>query len=116
MLEGRKGEREGGREGRREAVCVLSFSVLRAIAVCVCRALRDPNTDVFGRTAIDMAADYMKVNPRSRHGQDVLRALGEAGGRAGVSMRRRAALRSREQAELLRDHEGDAEEASGGDE
>ena len=48
----------------------------------LCSYLPDPNTDVWGRTALDFTADFIKVNPKNRHGHDICVLLHKFGGLA----------------------------------
>ena len=56
--------------------------------VQVCWYLSGPNTDMWGRTAMDMASDFIKVNPANRFGPDICTLLMKAGGKAGCQRRR----------------------------
>ena len=69
-----------------EGVCLVQCECF--VHVHVRLNLADPNTDVWGKTAIDQVGDFLKINPTSSFGHEILTLLSRADGVAGSQLRR----------------------------
>ena len=69
-----------------EGVCLVQCECF--VHVHVRLNLADPNTNVWGKTAIDQVGDFLKINPTSSFGHEILSLLHRAHGVAGSQLRR----------------------------